>query len=195
MGSKVPHPNLKRKIPLGAEEGGNMTDKETENWTFQHLGVIVADMDKAVEYYRSLGIVDFPPESPGAATSPTWQEFTTYGETVIKDGQLLVPLKPGAKPGGLRFCWVGSMTLELIQPPEGVFKTLHNDFLDNFGEGIDHIAYGVTPENFEQEVEKMKAKGLPIIMSGEQSNGGGFVYFDTRKVGGIVIELMKVRSR
>jgi len=171
-----------------------MTGGETKNWTFHHLGVIVADMGKVVEYYKSLGFVDFPPERPGGATSPTWQEFTTYGETVIKDGQLLVPLKPGAKPGGLQFCRVGSMTLELIQPGDGAFKTLHNDFLDTFGEGIDHIAYGVAPENFEQEVEKMKVKGLPIIMSGEQANGGGFVYFDTRKIGGLVIELMKVRG-
>ena len=178
-----------------AAEGDKMTDTETENWTFRHLGVIVADMDKAVEYYRSLGIVDFPPERPGVATSPTWQEFTTYGETVIKDGQLLVPPKSGAKPGGLQFCPVGSMTLELVQPGEGAFKTLHNDLLDNYGEGIDHIAYGVAPEDSEQDVAKLKAKGLPIILSGEQANGGGFVYFDTRKAGGIIIELMKVRSR
>jgi len=172
-----------------------MTGEETKNWTFHHLGVIVADMDKAVEYYKSLGVVDFPPERPGGAASPTWQEFTTYGETVIKDGKLLVPVKPGAKPGGLQFCWVGTIALELIQPGEGAFTTLHNDFLEEVGEGIDHIAYGVAPANFDEEVEKMKAKGLPIIMSGEQSNGGGFVYFDTRKVGGIVIELMKFRGR
>jgi len=172
-----------------------MTDKETKNWTFHHLGVIVADMEKAVEYYQSLGFVDFPPERPRPATpSPTWQEFAVYGKTVIKDGQLLVPQKPGGKPGRIRWCRVGSVALELTLPGEGAFRTVHNDFLDNVGEGIEHIAYGVAPEHFEQEVEKMKAKGLPIIMSG-QSSGGGFVYFDTRKVGGIIIELMKTSSR
>ena len=174
---------------------GNVTNEETKNWTFHHLGVIVADMDKAVEYYKSLGFVGFPPERPEPATPTIWQEFTVYGETVIKDGELLVPRKPGGKPGGIKWCWVGTIALELTLPGGGAFRTIHNDFLDNFGEGIEHIAYGVTPENFEQEVEKMKAKGLPIVMSGEQSSGGGFVYFDTRKVGGIIIELMKVSSR
>ena len=38
----------------------------------------------------------------------------------------------------------------------------------------------------------MKAKGLEVILSGRRSNGGGYVYFDTRKVGGTIIELMKV---
>jgi len=64
-----------------------MTGEETKNWTFHHLGVIVADMEKAVEYYKSLGIVDFPPETPRPANPPTWQEFTVYGETFIKDGE------------------------------------------------------------------------------------------------------------
>lgn len=171
-----------------------MTDGETKNWTFHHLGVIVADMEKAVEYYKSLGFVDFPPETPGPANPPTWQEFTVYGETFIKNGELLVPQKPGGKPGEIRWCRVGTIALELTLPGGGAFRTIHNDFLDNFGEGIEHIAYGVTPENFEQEAGKMKAKGLPIVMSGESSNGGGFIYFDTRKVGGIITELMKVRS-
>ena len=171
-----------------------MTGEETKNWTFHHLGVIVADMEKAVEYYKSLGIVDFPPETPRPANTPTWQEFTVYGETFIKNGELLVPPKPGGKPGEIRWCSVGGIALELTLPGNGAFRTIHNDFLDNFGEGIEHWAYGVSPENFEQEVEKMKAKGLSVVMSGESSNGGGFIYFDTRKVGGIITELMKVRN-
>ena len=171
-----------------------MTNEETKNWTFHHLGVIVADMDKAIEYYRSLGFVTFPPDGPGSATSPIWQEFTVYGKTTLKDGKPLVPRKLGGKPGRLQFCWIGTIGLEVIQPGEGGVKDIHNDFLSSYGEGIDHIAYGVEPELFEQEVEKMKAKGLPIILSGEQVNGGGFVYFDTRMVGGIVTELMKVRK-
>lgn len=170
-----------------------MADEETRNWTFHHLGVIVADMDKAIDYYRSLGFVDFPPDRSASASGPVWQEITVYGKTVIKDGKPLVAATPGGKPGRLQFCRVGTITLELIQPAEGGVKNIHNDFLASYGEGIDHIAYGVAHEHFEQEVEKMKAKGLSVILSGEQANGGGFIYFDAREVGGLVIELMKVR--
>ncbi len=167
-----------------------MTDEETKNWTFHHLGVIVADMEKAVEYYQSLGFIDFLPERPRPANPPTWVEMTAYDKTIIKDGQVLIPPKPGVKSVPNTWCRVGSITLELIQPGEGSVKNVNRDFLENVGDGINHIAYTVDAEHFEQEVEKMKAKGLEIILSGRLSNGGGYVYFDTRKVGGIVIELM-----
>ena len=171
-----------------------MTGEETKNWTFHHLGVIVADMEKAVEYYKSLGFVDVLPETPRPANPPAWVEMTSYGETLLKDGQVLVPLKPGGKPVPNTWCRVGSMTLELIQPGEGGWKNVNRDFLENVGEGINHIAYTVAGEHFEQEIEKMKARGLEIVLSGRQSNGGGYVYFDTRKVGGIITELMSYPS-
>ena len=168
-----------------------MTGEETKNWKFHHLGVIVADMEKAVEYYKSLGFIDFEPQGPRPANPPTMEELTVYGKFIIKDGEVQVPRKPGAKPGVPNTWWrIGEITLELIQPGEGSIKDVNREFLENMGEGIDHIAYTVDAEHFDQEVEKMKAKGLEIILSGRMSNGGGFTYFDTRKVGGIVIELM-----
>ena len=167
-----------------------MAGEETKHWKFHHLGVIVRDIEKATEYYHSLGIVDFPPApTGGSGGGAIWKEITSYGEMVIKDGQPLVPLDPGAKAPGVRFCTVGSMQLELIQPGGGI-REVNGDFLNSVGEGIDHIAYTVDAAHFEQEVEKMKAKGLSVVFSGKQTNGGGFVYFDTRKVGGIIIELM-----
>jgi len=150
-----------------------MTEEETKNWKFHHLGVIVGDMEKAAEYYRSLGFIEFLPERPSPANPPTWVEMTAYGKTVLKDGKLMVPPTPEAKSVPNTWCRIGPITLELIQP-----------------DGINHIAYTVDGENFEQEIEKMKAKGLDIILSGRQSTGGGYVYFDTRKEGGIITELM-----
>ena len=68
---------------------------------------------------------------------------------------------------------------------------MNREFLENVGDGIDHIAYTVDAEHFDAEVEKMEAKGLDIIFSGRLPSGFRFVYFDTRKYGGIVTELMK----
>jgi len=168
-----------------------MAGEKTKNWTFHHFGVIVGDMDKAVEYYRSLGIVDFPLEDADGGSPVMWQELTSYGETVLKDGKLVNPPveKENLRPGRVMFCNIGSMQFELIQPSEAI-KDVNGDFLERVGGGINHIAYTVSLENYEQEVEKMKAKGVEVLFSGKQATGGGFTYFDTRGTGGIIIELM-----
>ncbi len=167
-----------------------MVGEETKYWNFHHLGVIVDDMDRAVEYYQSLGFIDFLPE-PDPADRPTWVEIIAYGETVLKSGQPLFPVKPDMKPGRVKFCRMGTVPLELIQPGDA-FKEVNADFLKSKGEGIDHIAYTVEAVHFDQEVEKMKSRGLSIVFSGRQSHGGVFAYFDTRKVGGIITELMRI---
>ncbi len=178
-----------------------MTGEETKHWKFHHLGVIVHDMEKTVEYYQSLGIVDFvdimdalpaPSEivasHPYDPNEPFYKELTSYGETVLKDDKSLVPVEPGAKEFAVRFCKVGTIMLELIQAA-GTYPEVNHDFLKNNGEGISHIGYTIDAKYYDQEVEKLKAKGLTVLQSGKQSNGGGFTYFDTRKVGGLMIEL------
>ena len=170
-----------------------MPGEQTKNWEFHHLGVIVGDMEKAVEYYKSLGFIDVVPPGPPPADPPRYEEITVYGKYVLKDGEPQVPRNPDAKPP-VPNTWarIGAITLELIQPGDALgIKDVNREFLENVGDGIDHIAYTVDAEHFDEEVEKMKAKGLDIILSGRMSNGGGFVYFDTRKQGGIVTELMK----
>ena len=172
-----------------------MAGEETKNWTFHHLGVIVEDMDKAVEYYKSLGFVDFPPEMAMKQEKPRkktiWTEITSYGETVIEDGKPQYEIKPGTKAGGVKFCHMGTVPLELIQPGEA-FKEVNSDFLKKNGEGIDHICYTVPAAHFDDEIAEMKSRGLTVIYSGESSDGVGFYYFDTRAVGGIITELMRV---
>lgn len=168
-----------------------MAGEETKYWTFHHVGVIVEDVDKAVEYYQSLGFIDFSPETETADSRPTWEEIIAYGVTVIKDGHPLFPVRPDMKPARVKFCRMGTVPLELIQPGDA-FTEVNGDFLKSKGEGIDHIAYTVDAGHFDREVEKMKSRGLSILFSGRQSKGGGFAYFDTRKVGGIITELMRV---
>ncbi len=34
----------------------------SSNWKLSHIGVIVRDLDKVVEYYQSLGIAELTPE-------------------------------------------------------------------------------------------------------------------------------------
>ena len=55
-----------------------MTGEETKSWRFHHLGVIVGDMEKAVEYYQSLGFVDVLPATPRPANPPTMNDCRDY---------------------------------------------------------------------------------------------------------------------
>ena len=170
-----------------------MSEEETKHWTFHHLGVVVNDLKKAVEYYKSLGIVTFPPLPPAAKkrgqAGPIWLEMSAYGKTVIRDGEPVDPPAEITKHGLAVLCHMGTIQLELIQCGDA-FRDVNLDFLETRGEGISHIAYIVNHEHYGQEVEKMKAKGLRVLYCGRKSNGDGFTYFDTRKVGGIITELM-----
>jgi len=165
--------------------------EETKHWEFHHIGIIVADMEEAVRYYTSLGFIDVLPERSGPTGSSPWEEMTAYGKTVIRNGQAQVAERPKTKPVPNRWCQLGSIRLELLQPVEGGWKNVNREFLDTIGEGINHIAYTVDADHFDDEVAKMKARGIDIIMSGKRADGGGFAYFDTRKVGGFIIALMK----
>ncbi len=126
------------------------------SWKFHHIGVAVKDMDKALEYYQSLGII--------ATIEPEVQE-------------------DGIK---LRYVQIGSITFELVQPVEG--ESPQKEFLNSRGEGIDHIAFSV--DDLDEETAKLVEKGVPIIIGG-RSKTGGFAYFDTRKVGNVIIELIQ----
>ena len=168
-----------------------MQDEENGKWRFHHLGVIVRDIEKAVKYWQNLGTMDPPRPTVRTDSPPTWVEYIVDGKIIIKDGNILVPQKPGSNAGFRRWCQVGTILVELTQPGEGGTQTSQNDFLDKVGEGVDHIAYYVDARYFDEEVEKMKAKGFQVLMSAKQSNGGGFIYFDTSKSGGLIIALMK----
>lgn len=148
------------------------------NWEFHHVGVIVKDMDKTVDYYQSLGIATFRPEHMFDAS--TFTEFKLYGKT------------PDAmdKHRG-RFMQIGPVAYELLQPVSG--ESIHDEFFNDMGEGIEHIGY--TVDDLEAETTRLAEKGIPAIVSGRRKDGGGYAYFDLRKNGGnVIIELMQRRK-
>jgi len=130
------------------------------NWKFNHIGAVVRDVDKAVEYYQSLGIVD---------------EAT---DRVTMEGKR-------AKLIG-RFIHIGSLLIELWQPVRG--ETVQQEFLNSRGEGVNHIAFHV--DDLDKEKDKLVEKGIPVVFSVKDENGY-MAYFDARKVGNILIELIQ----
>ena len=147
-----------------------------ENWKFDHVGVVVRDMDKAVEYYQSLGTVTFQPE-------------VTVGNSVFTD--LKVYGKTPATKFKIKSRWpnkIGSLTVDLFEPVEG--ESVWKEFLDSRGEGVIILAFIV--DDLKNETAKLVEKGFPVILSGKTLDGTSLAYFDTRKVGGVVIQLYEL---
>lgn len=134
------------------------------------VGVVVRDMDRAVAFYEALGLGPFVEGPSGHAI-----DRRIYGE-----------LQPDARVKGL-IAQMGRIEFELLQPVSG--PSIQAEFLENHGEGIVHIC--AFSDDLDTDVEKMEAAGFPVISSGSFDDGGKFAYFDTREVGGIILELFQ----
>ena len=84
------------------------------------------------------------------------------------------------------------MQLELIQPNGE--KSTWQDFLDEHGEGIHHIAFGV--KGMTQVLETCGKEGLKCVQQGKYGDGGGeYAYLDSEKDYKCVIELLESYSK
>jgi catechol 2,3-dioxygenase-like lactoylglutathione lyase family enzyme len=145
-----------------------------KNWKFHHVSVVVKDMDKAMEFYKSLGVGPFPPLI-GPEGKVTLVNKTAMGQ----DSDYEIDLRHAE--GG-----IGDLAFEVIQPLEG--DTPVKEFLNKKGEGIQHIGFYV--DDLDKEATILAEKGFKISQSGE-SPAVKWAYFDTDKVGGVSIELMQ----
>lgn len=153
-----------------------MEENDIEKLPFLKLdqvGVVVRDIEKAVEYYQALGIGPFEPSK---------------GDLIERevDGKPVDDVKNlGMKAN------MGQVQFELIQPISG--ESVQKKFLEIRGEGINHLGFCV--DDLEKEMAKLVKKGFKVISSGKHPGGGAFAYFDTDKVGGVIFELYQKPSR
>ncbi len=134
-----------------------------KDWKLHHIAVVVHDIDRAVQYYESLGIA-------------------TVGREVIF---------PESKPKiRAKFVEVGTIPIEFIQPIEGE-TSRYQEFLDSKGEGVQHIAFAV--DNLDEETAKLVDKGVSIIIKGKAPAAFGSIsaHFDTGQVGDFAIQLIQ----
>ena len=145
-----------------------MTDKLTLLQADQ-VGVIVRDMDKAIEHYQSLGI------GPFESLNVTSIDRKVYG-------------KPAPDVKNLsRVAQMGQIQFELVQPVSG--ESIQKKFIEKCGEGINHMGFFV--DELDKEVVKLVEKGFEVISSAKFIGGGGFAYFNTDKIGGVMWELIQ----
>ena len=103
-----------------------MTEKSAFS-KLDHIGVIVRDADKAVEYYQSLGIGPFVL----IADKINIIEKRVKGKPIPLDGML------NKEYNGK----MGSLQLQILQPVTGDYYW--KEFLETRGEGIQHLGFSV----------------------------------------------------
>lgn len=141
--------------------------------TYQ-VGLVVHDLDAAERHFAALGIGPF---TDGPSAAATRREV--YGAEA-----------PGTRVRG-RIARMGPIELELLQPVAG--PGIQAEALAERGEHALHLcAY---TDDLDAQIERMAAAGAPVISYGELDDGGRFAYFDTRAVGGLVLEYFQPGPR
>jgi hypothetical protein len=130
-----------------------------------HIGIVVKDIDKTVELLSATWGVG------------PWDilEYTPDDDELEIDEPYRIKLA---------FSSLGPVRLELIQPVEG--KSLWSEFLENEGEGIQHIAFMVS--NWDEMMLGLKGESRNVIAGGVITGGKRWRYYKTA-IGGITIQL------
>jgi catechol 2,3-dioxygenase-like lactoylglutathione lyase family enzyme len=147
------------------------TKSATQSWKLTQVGVVVRNVDKAIERLSSLGIGPFE-----SRLLPPDREEWYRGK----------PMKAEFK---ISMAKVGDVDLELIQPLSG--DSPHKEFLETKGEGIQHVMFAV--DDFDKEVARLTKKGASVLLRAKFPGGGGVAYLDLG-VGNIVFELSQKRQ-
>ena len=135
---------------------------------FDHVGVVVRNIEDAAKYYERLGFDPF--ESMGAVP---------YGREVHGEPSDVVNYAMGSH--------ISSLKVELVQPVSG--ESVQKEFLDSKGEGINHLCFEV--DDIDEATSIMADEGFEPVSSCKFKGGGGMAYFDTDRVGGVLLELVE----
>jgi methylmalonyl-CoA/ethylmalonyl-CoA epimerase len=131
-----------------------------------HISIVVADVEKAKNFYESIGIgpwVDYPP-------------MKEYVKINVPDEEGFYNLK-------IKCAQIGPIQLQLIEPGAG--ESLYKDHLRKKGEGVYHIGFEV--DDISATDAETEAMGLKVLSSGRRENGSGFSYLDTASQAGVVL--------
>jgi methylmalonyl-CoA epimerase len=135
------------------------------------VGLIVRDIERSIEAYSRIFGMSKP-------------------EFVVTDGQEVAHTRYRGEPTDARaklaFFNMGQVTLELIEPIGG--PSTWQEFLDEKGEGVHHIAFFV--EDTDQVVESLKENNIGVIQQGDYT-GGRYTYADSAPALGVILELLE----
>ncbi len=138
-----------------------------------HVGIVVRDMNKTIERLTALGIGPFKPRILPLDAREKYR------------GKPFIPSQRVA----IQITHIGNVELELIQPISG--ESPHQEFLDEKGEGIQHLGFMV--DNLAEQVNHLTAEGSSILLTSQFKGGGGVAYLDLN-IAGLIVELVQPGS-
>ena len=157
------------------EETGKLFDPKD----LLQIGIVVKDLDASVAFYENvLGIGPFD------------RIFTLSNEQFDFRGS------PADQRMKIAMTYFGDLIIELIEYIDG--KSVHAEFLEEKGEGVDHICFRV--EDLDAKLEECKKRGLNVIEYNSpervaaEKKGRAFAYIDSDRFGGLKIELIQLRK-
>ncbi len=140
------------------------------DWKLNQVCVVVKDIDEAIEYYSSVfGIGPFR----------KWEGPLEWAEVHGEPCDLSLKIAMGR---------LGDIAFELIQAEPG--NNIYWEFFQKHGEGLHHLGFYV--DDPEAEMAPLKEKGVEVLQRGGTQRGG-FIYMDSTRVGGAILELIKRR--
>jgi len=145
-----------------------------------HIGVVVRDVEKTVEFY----------EKNYSCVFQTPPETGTERIHIIRHKGALFRGKPVDYAIKSAFTKLGPIYLEFIQPLEG--QELRTEFLEKHGEGMQHV--GIRVDDLEAELAKMQRLGFEVVLRSEPGFRSTWAYLDTNKAGGVMYELVQRRK-
>ncbi|KAF4537153.1 hypothetical protein DIS24_g11566 [Lasiodiplodia hormozganensis] len=89
----------------------------------------------------------------------------------------------------LRVCFAElspTMVYEVIQPVSG--PNIFQEFLDQHGEGVHHIAYDMNGIPFEERVKEFEKRGFVMSQGGSWMGRNHFAFFETEEKTGTCFE-------
>jgi methylmalonyl-CoA/ethylmalonyl-CoA epimerase len=139
----------------------------SSSWKLMQIGLVVRDMDKAVKRFSVLGFGPFTSKKLPPGTKEWFRGKTFYGKVNVKGTM------------------VGNVELELCQPVSG--ESPHQEYLDNKGEGIQHVMFAV--DDLEKEIARLTKQEATVLLRASFDTGG-LAYLDL-DASGFIVELIQ----
>jgi 4-hydroxyphenylpyruvate dioxygenase-like putative hemolysin len=139
----------------------------------EQVGIVVEDIEKAVEYYGS---------------TFGWGPFSI--SEVSLEG-CLYRGKPTDVRLKMAMAQSGPIEIELIQVLEG--ESIHSEFLREKGEGLQHVRF--TVDNLDDILAEWAKVGIePVWQHSFPEIGISWAYVNTDAIGGVMAELIEIKQ-